>query len=78
LKIGVAREIKNNENRVALTPPVSTGCEPPAARSRSRPVPGSKRPRGRDLRPTGATIALTRTVFAKSDLVLKVRAAPRG
>jgi alanine dehydrogenase len=75
LKIGVAREIKNNENRVALTP---AGVDRLRAAGHEVAVEtgagiGSGLPDD-TYRQAGASIAPdAKAVFAKSDLVLKVK-----
>ena len=75
MKIGVAREIKNNENRVALTPAGVDRLK--SARHDVMVEEGAGKGSGLsddEYMSAGATIAPdAKTVFAKNDLVLKVK-----
>ena len=75
MKIGVAREIKNNENRVALTP---AGVDRLRGAGHEITVEsgaglGSGLADESYRRAGAAIVADPKAVFAKSDLVLKVK-----
>ena len=73
MRIGVAKEIKPDEYRVALTPAGALELDPRGHQVTSSPAPGSAAPS--PTRPTTcrARIAPVEEVWASSDLLLKVK-----
>ena len=75
MKVGIPREVKNHEYRVAITPPACTSWSATGTRCSSRRTPASGRPSrtSSSWRPGAKILDTADDVWATGDMVLKVK-----